>query len=343
MMIYETFKQKREYYNLQFIETEDELEFFLKNTKKDSIWRGLSNAEYMIYSSLQREWQKSSLPSTKEKQYEYISKSIHHIATWNNRFFNRYFRNMGLKKGPTILSLLSILRHYEVPSPLIDFTRDINVGLFFAATDYKKQSTQNEVNDYFSLIEIPVEHFLNNIDPKEKILKRFEETKKESLQKLMKENCDTDSVTKYNELLIGNFQEFISTPQWFDFWYFKLNNPPERIEDKEDDLIYYYTNTNPKITNQHGLFIINLDPIIPLEQSFVKPLNAILEMHENEFGDFRLTEEMIPKFNAYEINSRLKEYIVKKLEGSGYTNEFIYPDYETFKRELKPIEKIVSA
>jgi len=337
-MKYETFKQKEAFFSLRFIENEEELNHLFNTSSNTSIWRGQPKAEYKIYSTLQREYHKSKTIGNKQKQLEYIKKTINLAGKWHNCFFNRYFKNMGLKRGPTIYSLLSVLRHSEVPSPLIDWTRDFRIALYFAAKSYKNDETSNEINNYFSLIEIPQEHFFNRRNIKTELIKFYEKANKKKLKKLIRKKwffCNTEK--KYQEQLLLNFQDFITRPEFFEYWYNKTINLPERIEDKETDLIHFFINTNPKITNQSGLFILNIDPSLPLEESIIKSFNAEIERSKEVLGDFKFTNDNIPKLNCYEINSRLKELALEKLKDYGITEEYVCPNFDKLKDELLPI------
>jgi hypothetical protein len=48
------------------------------------------------------------------------------------------------------LSRLSYLRHYGVPTPVLDFTLNPFVALFFAIENIKHTPTENEIDDYLS-------------------------------------------------------------------------------------------------------------------------------------------------------------------------------------------------
>ncbi|WP_370687652.1 FRG domain-containing protein [Fulvivirga ligni] len=96
-------------------------------------------------------------------QREKLSKSISFdfpIDEYVNNFRNKglikkYFDTININLSK--ISVLSFMQHYGAPTPLVDFTRNIEIGIFFAIENLigsEFQKSENIIDDYFSVFHI---------------------------------------------------------------------------------------------------------------------------------------------------------------------------------------------
>ncbi|SOD99786.1 FRG domain-containing protein [Spirosoma fluviale] len=132
----------------------DLLENLIK--REDFIFRGCPEAKYKIYNSAQRyyignELYKQVKAEDMNKHYtEFISNLIEECKNWNNSTVSNLLLNSGIN-GNNCIPYLSFMQHYGVPTPLIDFTYDPYVALFFAIDGETYKPSDVEIDNYFSL------------------------------------------------------------------------------------------------------------------------------------------------------------------------------------------------
>ncbi len=125
----------------------DELIKFINEKPMNYIFRGHSNSNWKLESSLERIVNNGSDKDRYEKAENYtldIFKSKYHLYDQNG------------KTPKTKLQWLSIMQHYGVPTRLLDFTESPYVALYFALENYIPSSNQN-----FSLYAIDYRELMN--------------------------------------------------------------------------------------------------------------------------------------------------------------------------------------
>ena len=138
----------------------------------DSIWRGLSESKFKHYTSLQRFWIQNDLEKTNEEVEKFLKHIFNYSKQWNSDFFRKYFENYGPVYFP-IISALSILRHHGTPTPMLDWSRNPLVALFFGVSSADSYQSSNEIDNYFSLYEMKSSHPYYSHDLKDKTFKFF--------------------------------------------------------------------------------------------------------------------------------------------------------------------------
>ena len=162
MRFYRALQEKGQYFikrNLK-VDTETDLleilEEFNGSNKSEVLFRGQPEAKYMLYSSLQRLWIDKKLEKHYQSYRQLINNLIDNSKKWNSGLLSRYLKNAGWEE--TELSILSIMQHYGVPTPLLDFTYDIDKSLYFATLSIDFSPPGSEIEKYFSIYYI----FKNN-------------------------------------------------------------------------------------------------------------------------------------------------------------------------------------
>lgn len=133
MRFYRALQEKSQYFtgkNLKVDSFSDLLGHLsrLDEDRKEVLFRGQSEARYMLYSSLQRLWVDRKLDKHYSSYKELSDNLISNSRQWNSGLISRYLNNAGWEE--TEMSVLSIMQHYGVPTPLLDFTYDVNKSLF---------------------------------------------------------------------------------------------------------------------------------------------------------------------------------------------------------------------
>ena len=232
-----------------------------QNEVKGGIWRGQAESCYKIYNTFQRKNLKSKTPV--ENVVGYIDGLLDELSTWNKRgVIGKYFRNYGIKSVP-IYAKLSILRHYEIPSPLLDWTRNPRVALYFATLHQDIMLEEEEIDNYFSIYFLNKEHLCFRFSSKTGIEFFTSNNPGILLKRLMTFKRLRVSKEKINCLF--NDKKFIRDGIY--------KNPIQRIDDSENELVNHYTMSNYNITAQVGLFVLNVDPCKPLEEHIFERVN----------------------------------------------------------------------
>ena len=193
-------------YVQSIIKTQEDFDMWHQNVSgKDFIFRGQVYAKYKNYSSGQRKWMQDpdlmdKLGDDIDVYTDYITKLISKCREWENGIIEKY-----LGKDCDLVSdlmLLSIMQHYGVPTPLIDFTYDINVALYFACSNNKSFTRTDSIDDYMSVYFINLKENDNRIikqsDNSELKFKSYKELA--SLKKLIL--IDNDKSILYSNLNI---------------------------------------------------------------------------------------------------------------------------------------------
>lgn len=300
---YKNLTEKKIFYepgNYHKIENLSELQEFMKEAdgKKGSkkyAYRGMVDARYKIYSSFQREWIGNGLKSTYKGSYkECINAMIQKIL--GNRTLNNYYK--ALKVAPNDWNALCFLQHYGAPTPLVDFTYNIDVALWFAT----KQG--NDDCDYCSIYRIDVDdtdkmtNILNSVKIKDK--EKLRETDMKSLfQKIV--------YNGFSKNIIGDSQRQSDKPVIFDmsadvFKSIITTNRKDNI-----DCNYYVGNLN--MSAQDGVLLFLNDEERPLE------------------------EVMQGKIQVFDIKKDLCKYIGKYFADRKITADALFPDQNKIAKD----------
>jgi len=146
---------------------EEKIEFFSLNKKIDSKqdvdqlfqqllkfkntdhlnFRGLPEAKFKLYNSAQRYYKGENIISGRDYD-SFIEKNIELAKVWNNSTIKNYLSQRGIQDN--CFAYLSIMQHNKVPTPLVDFTKNPFVALFFSS-DSNVFDDKNEIEQYSSL------------------------------------------------------------------------------------------------------------------------------------------------------------------------------------------------
>lgn len=166
-------KHIRELYN--FTDKEDKLKYvsrteindlstfdstfipFIKGVgNRNLVFRGMNNASFRLYSSLQRSWRWKGLDAFFKDHYSYIKYQI-----GNKSMMPIIMQYLG-KDNVHDYNVLALIQHYGGDSNLLDFTTDIKSALFFAfdKCDMNLSANKDKLSDYVSIYAIDSSHLI---------------------------------------------------------------------------------------------------------------------------------------------------------------------------------------
>jgi hypothetical protein len=323
MTEYETTLQKALFFEQVNIDSIEDFEEIFEENKNSSeiLYRGVSEAKWRIYSSLQRYW-------INEKIYEkgidykcFIEKTILNAKKQQGNILEKFFRKNGISPNNDI-AVLSFLQHYGCPTPLVDWTNSFINSLYFATENINDNNDEvREIEKYFSVYYIEEKDLISTslvgaveigISEIKQYVKKsviqngetegikeiemnkfFSDERLEIATKMIHQNKLIEHLTKIERLMT------------FPLTYFSDTN--------EETDIQFSLNNSMNIVNQQGVFVWNSDPFKPIEQV------------GNE--QYRENENVIYRFSkCYNINKKLATYIRKKIKKEGIDENYIYPN-----------------
>jgi len=121
--------------------------FSSKGFDNGLLFRGVSEAKYMIFSSAQRYWLEKEYNSKKLAYVDFVDGLIKQIRA--NKLLHDYYAALGIPHND--LLYMSLLQHYGECSPLIDVSYGIKEALYFAFSSRNNDEPINEIDHYCSI------------------------------------------------------------------------------------------------------------------------------------------------------------------------------------------------
>lgn len=116
------------------------------SANSNCIFRGVNEAKYKMFTSLQIFHILNSLPITPR---QFVASELEELKKADDGLYPRYFRSMNIDE--TDFLYLSLLQHYFAKTPFLDFSYSINKALFFAQDRYRHIASDKDINNYISL------------------------------------------------------------------------------------------------------------------------------------------------------------------------------------------------
>ncbi len=320
---YETLLQKSIFFTQTNIETKEEFdEVFEKYIdSKNILFRGLNEAKYRLYSSLQREWITSKLHEKHSSYEAFLSTLVKNAKLQEGEILSKYLNKIGID-SENDLAVLSFLQHYGCPTPLLDWTYNFPNALFFAIQNLKKPEGKWEIEKYFCVYYLEEEFF-----EKASLQQFFDIGLKKQKEKLKNEFTEQVKDSGVFEGLIDK----LITPDHIDKMFYQLHGKQlmtymtkiEKLvkaqmlyfsDDKTDEHLKYNLNTSMNIVNQNGVFTWNASPTKPIEH------NPFEKSKTNEGNKTVLFSKCI------NINKELVRHVKKRITKLGINQKYIYPD-----------------
>ena len=281
------------------------------------LFRGVSEAKYMIFSSAQRCWLKNELNERGLAYVDFVDGLIKQIR--ENKLLKDYYSALGVQHND--LLYMSLLQHYGECSPLIDVSYGVDAALYFALDRRKNDEPVNDIDNYCSLymFDTFANQYWGYLDS---ILQNGQENATKMLEDApypidIIDTSNTDSADLYTRWINPR-----NNGRGLHNWELALVKLPTangaitpitRIGQK-----IRWTNLN--LLAQRGGFFLYTKNQIPLE-------------------DYICRHNELPKIICYNINKDLKDCVMQKIN---LTEADIYPkmkdivnnEIDTFKRNI---------
>ena len=299
---YESFVEKDSFYQMKRVKTVKEFQKIYDSLKQDSsqlIFRGVREAKFKNYTSAQREWLTKDL-SNQIKYFDFIERVLRNIK--NNECLKEYYKALGVI--PNDLLYLSFLQHYGSPTPMLDFSHDLDSALFFAFDKVEENKTLNPLEDYVSVYYIDFKECRNELVD---MIALYDDAIDRVVDMINDFKTKNPNVTVLDSL-IGNISEYVQWGTEGGFSNVELGLYDGIFSNKTvtlptgEKLVW----ANLNLIAQKGCFInYNLEK---------KPLEAYLADHS-----------YLPKLHCIDIPKAFEKYITKVI---GKTKDDIYPQEE---------------
>ncbi|WP_162427278.1 FRG domain-containing protein [Pontibacter pudoricolor] len=118
--------------------------------REDYIYRGMKEAKHKLFTSSQRQWITNDMEEWYPKPYlRYVQDLVERSKS--KPLIKKVFDVYDYTPLERDVPVLSILQHYGAPTPLMDWTYNINVALFFATENVKGGNGNGDIENYFSI------------------------------------------------------------------------------------------------------------------------------------------------------------------------------------------------
>ena len=270
-----------------------------KEESRQFIYRGVTNAKYKIYSSAQRSFIEKELQNITGFD-EMISGSIQKALDYQNGLLRKYLNGFNI---PFDLPVLSFLQHYGAPTPLIDWTYNIEVAMFFSTDGLRHDASNTDIDNYFSIYSIDKKrsHELQNIS-------KWLSIQLGNLFHVINDHPEADATEVLERYRQFNYESFRQVGLFYISDFERHMNFPALT-----------TQSNLNIINQEGLFLFNASPNEPLE--------AFFGTNRDPYH--------LPQIKSFDIHKSLYYYVQDKITEIRrdlglipFNKDFIYPQEE---------------
>lgn len=338
MAEYDSTLQKSLYFDQENIDNKEQFDklYDQLKEKQDTLFRGVREAKWRLYSSLQQHWIKKKISKT-DSTYQKFLESLVENARNEQRETLSKFLYLNRIDAQNDIAVLSFLQHYRCPTPLLDWTYSFLNSLYFALDGVTYEKSPKEIDDYFSIYHIEEKYFQSS-SLKEIIESGLQEAhgklKEQVIQNSLKEGVAKDQIEKiFSEKRLQLMAKILHGKGLITHMT-KIENliniPISYFSDfdKENDL-QFSLNNNLNITNQFGAFTWNNHPTKPLEQ-----------MGNEQIKEEKRNSDGYLFCSCYNIHKSLIEHARKRIMTDGIVKDFIYPEpkkiaWDSFEKTIE--------
>ena len=327
--MYTTLEEKAAAFQQITIGSDVELQHLLSSIgdKPDLRYRGVNESKYTMLTSLQR----NAPAKISGRQKDYMSVLLHRVK--NDNDVVDYFKKQHIPIND--ISCMALMQHLGLPTPLLDFSTDINIALSFAEDRVNMTSGNDEIDKYVSLYVIDLGREREVASSVQQIYKLgFEDG-----EQRWKEHLQNHPDIPIDASILFDINQFV---KWDDIKDLELSFiehqslAPSVTTLSGDSLDL----SNPNLSNQKGCFIINLyDEAMPMEENW----NMRTTARRNKFWLTRSGAQTLP-FSGVQTNDCMYCYDIKKTVISAWAANNKMPLYvnnsaiHTLKQHLKSIQ-----
>lgn len=259
---YKTLEEKQDFFLCNRVNTLEDLRKTISDLSEAKyIFRGVNESRYTMKTSLQVHWQDIIATYPHMTPELYIAEMVERLR--DNSAIDKYYNEINSKISKTDFSILALMQHYGVPTPLLDWTPNMSIALNFAFERYGQEPVfYTDIDRYVSVYYIDMQRnreFTNCSI--QNILRKGQDQVKD-----IKERHPTSidmSNTRIDRML--RFQEI---PR--DFAYVSYEEDAPLVNDLWGNI---FSIINPNLQKQQGGFILNwYDDSFPLEKAWCEKL-----------------------------------------------------------------------
>ena len=346
MAEYDSTLQKSLYFDQENIDSQEQFDklYDQLKEKQDTLFRGVREAKWRLYSSLQRHWIEKKIVKTDITYQEFLESLVENARTEQQETLSK-FLYLNRIDPQNDIAVLSFLQHYGCPTPLLDWTYSFLNSLYFALDGITHEKSPKEIDQYFSIYHIEEKYFQSS-SLKEIIENGLEKAhgklKEQVIQNSLEEGVERDQIEKiFSEKRLQLMAKMLHGKGLITHMT-KIGNlvnvPISYFSDfdKENDL-QFSLNNNLNITNQYGAFTWNNNPTKPLEQ-----------MGNEQVAEEKGNADGYLFCSCYNIHKDLIEHARQRILEDGITDKFIYPNpqeiaWSSFEETLKNKENKTSS
>lgn len=298
----------------QFAQMIAQLDTFRNNDKLHAVFRGVYEAKFKLFTSLQREWAAKDVGKSGISLMQFVKRSLTHIKHLGpgNRYEHilmRHFCALGIDANDWLL--LAFMQHYGAPSPLLDFTRNWQPALFFICLNMPTYDSPAEIDHYSALVAFKAVDVCDKVTPSlskdlcHKFHARFP---------VAQPNDDVKRRFFQNELL---FENVMATNQVRVIPAYRGVTPIREKVGAKFMVHYSFPIANLNMVSQEGEFVCNISPDVPLEKLFV-----------DARGNYHIY--------CYNIHKSLRQHIISTYLGGSIEQKAIelFPKEEDIARQI---------
>jgi hypothetical protein len=270
--------------------------------KRKTLFRGHSEASYRLFNKAQRSFLANEhLDNEEDKNnlyHDLILNMINTAKNIQNGILSSYFNAFG--KKPNDVAILSFLQHHGAPTPILDWSENIMVALYFAI----KSLSESDIQQHYEKKGLEIEHYFS-------IYALVEDNISNSVRDFKSLSINTNSSTDYNTLKKKKIA-YINEQ-------FRKGKPQFMI------------NNSFRILNQKGVFVYNNSYNLPLEEIFLKQ-SFMYYLH------YSWLDKEVPRLPilCININKCIAIDLKKDLIEKGYIESVMFPDPEEITRLAIP-------
>ena len=303
LLEYNSLWEKKQFYNFTIINTEEDFNNIFPNiidNQSNYVFRSVNEAKFKLYSSAQRQWIWNDLSNKYTSYKDYVNSFI--VNVQSHQHIVSFFYNNHIPLNDFVI--LALLQHYNQPSPLVDFTYNPLLSLFFAFDNIKPGTTGNDIDNYVSL------YCLKHTHPCfcsiQEVNAHGANTLSDALRNLNIPLAQIDTSKVLFDIQNLTYNEYA------DIGIILIHGDKMGITNIQIPALGFtctYNITNPNLRNQEGLFVLNTTEDIPLED--------LIRRKHRHVG---------PLVDCYNINKELEPYIrTTYLDPAGINHSLIYP------------------
>ncbi|MBQ8499628.1 MAG: FRG domain-containing protein [Bacteroidales bacterium] len=295
---------------------------FFPSRQNYIIYRGVKESKYRLITSLQFRWPEIQHFYPNYTQNNYLSQIIELLRS--NLRIQQFLNKDG--KTYTDISILALMQHYGLPTPLLDWTPNIEIGLNFAYDGINRDNKLDEISNYVSLYYI---NLYENYEIQAASYQRILADAKESL-------CKQDIINSVNHIDLSQMtlnSLFNVEDLGLDFFYIDYSVDAPLVEDIFGNVLSLI---NPNLALQEGAFIINFHSEGSLDYFWNKKMltlrnNAYYNSENISVSENPHAAGIVPKtrINCVNIN---KDTLIQWIKTGGKKDHY---DHCQESKELK--------